>query len=124
MQEMRETWLDPWVRKVPWRRKWQPAPEFLPGKLHGQRSLAGYSPWGHKESLRTDRASMCARAQHTKVPRPPTSDFYLLLSLKYQLQLLPAFPFLHPTPTAFIESVLPLVPPPSPHQLLPFFMVC
>ena len=36
------------VRKIPWRRKWQPTPIFLPGKSHGQRSLAGYSPWGHK----------------------------------------------------------------------------
>ena len=35
---------------VPWRRKWQPTPVFLPGEFHGQRSLAGYSPWGHKES--------------------------------------------------------------------------
>ena len=33
--------FDPWVRKVPWRRKWQPTPVFLPGKSHGQRSLAG-----------------------------------------------------------------------------------
>ena len=33
-----------------WRRKWQPTPVFLPGKFHGQRSLAGYRPWGHKES--------------------------------------------------------------------------
>ena len=32
--------------KVPWRRKWQPTPVLLPGKLHGQRSLVGYSPWG------------------------------------------------------------------------------
>ena len=32
-----------------WRRKWQPSPVFLPGKSHGERSLAGYSPWGHKE---------------------------------------------------------------------------
>ena len=39
-----------WVGKVPWRRKWQPTPVFLPGKLHGQRSLAGYSPWGREES--------------------------------------------------------------------------
>ena len=39
--------FDPWVRKIPWRRKWQPTPVFLPGKSHGQRSLAGYSPWGH-----------------------------------------------------------------------------
>ena len=40
--------FDPWVRKIPWRRKWQPTPVFLPGKSHGQRSLVGYSPWGHK----------------------------------------------------------------------------
>ena len=42
--------FDPWVGKIPWRRKWQPTPVFLPGKPHRQRSLAGYSPWGHKES--------------------------------------------------------------------------
>ena len=35
--------------KIPWRRKWQPTPVFLPGKSHGQRNLAGYSPWGRKE---------------------------------------------------------------------------
>ena len=39
-----------WVEKIPWRRKWQPTPVFLPGELHGQRSLANYSPWGPKES--------------------------------------------------------------------------
>ena len=38
--------FDPWVRKIPWRRKWEPTPVFLPGESHGQRSLAGYSPWG------------------------------------------------------------------------------
>jgi len=38
--------FDPWVRKIPWRRKWQPAPVFLSGKSHGQKSLTGYSPWG------------------------------------------------------------------------------
>ena len=36
--------FDPWVGKIPWRGKWQPTPVFLPGKSHGQRSLAGYSP--------------------------------------------------------------------------------
>ena len=40
--------FDPWVGKIPWRRKWTPTPVFLPGKSHGQRSLVGYSPWGHK----------------------------------------------------------------------------
>ena len=40
---------NPWVRKTPWRRAWQPAPVSLPGEPHGQRSLAGYSPWGAKQ---------------------------------------------------------------------------
>ena len=35
--------------KIPWRRKWQPTPVLSPGESHGQRSLAGYSPWGRKE---------------------------------------------------------------------------
>ena len=38
--------FDPWVMKIPWRRAWQPTPLLLPGESHGQRSLAGYSPWG------------------------------------------------------------------------------
>ena len=38
--------FNPWVRKMPWRREWLPTPIFLPGESHGQRSLAGYSPWG------------------------------------------------------------------------------
>ena len=44
-----------WVGKMPWRRKWQSTPAFLPGKSHGQRSLAGYSPCGCKESDTTER---------------------------------------------------------------------
>ena len=42
--------LIPGLRRFPWRRKWQPTPVFLPGESHGQRSLAGYSLWGHKET--------------------------------------------------------------------------
>ena len=37
------------VSKIPWRRAWQPTPVFLPKESHGQRSLVGYSPWGHKK---------------------------------------------------------------------------
>ena len=40
--------FSPWMGKIPWNRKWQPNPVFLPGKFHGQRSLVGYSPWGAK----------------------------------------------------------------------------
>jgi len=41
--------FNPWVRKILWRGAWQTTPFFLPGKSHGQRSLVGYSPQGHKE---------------------------------------------------------------------------
>ena len=41
--------LDPWVSKIPWSKKWQTTPVFLPGRLQEQRSLAGYSSWGYKE---------------------------------------------------------------------------
>ena len=46
--------FDPWVGKIPWRRKWKPTLVFLPGKSHGWRSLEGYSPWGRKESDTTE----------------------------------------------------------------------
>ena len=41
--------FDPWVGKIPWRKKWHPTPVFLAAESHGQRSFAGYRPWGHKE---------------------------------------------------------------------------
>ena len=44
-----------WVRKIAWRRKWQPTLVFLPEKFHGQRSLAGYSPQGHNKSDMTEQ---------------------------------------------------------------------
>ena len=46
--DARDMGSDPWVRKLPWRRKWEPTPVFLPGKSHGQRSLVSYSPQGCK----------------------------------------------------------------------------
>ena len=46
--------FNPWVEKIPWRRAWQPTPGVLPGESHGQRSLVGYSPWGHRESDMTE----------------------------------------------------------------------
>ena len=56
--------FDPWVRKIPWRRKWQSTPVFLPGIFHGQRNLAGYSPQGCKKSDKTEQLIM-----HTGRPR-------------------------------------------------------
>ena len=58
--------FNPWVRKIPWRGKWQPTPVFLPREFHGQRSLVGYSPWGCNESNTTEQLST---AQQHSPPR-------------------------------------------------------
>ena len=42
--------FNPWVRKMPWKNAWQLTLVFLPGEFYVQRSLVGYSPWGHKQS--------------------------------------------------------------------------
>ena len=47
--------FDPWIGKIPWKRKCLPTPVYLPGKSHGQRSLAGYSPRGRKELNTAER---------------------------------------------------------------------
>ena len=62
-----ETWVDPWVGKIPWRRKWKPTPVFLPGKPHGQRSLASYSAWG------------CKRVRHDFAPEPQQQHMQCVL---------------------------------------------
>ena len=54
------------VGKMPWRRAWQPTPVFLPGEAHGQRSLAGYSPQGHKESDTTEETEHKHTFRHSQ----------------------------------------------------------
>ena len=54
----KESWVDPWIEKIPWRRAWQPMPVFLPEESRGQRTVVGYSPWGCKERLGTQSAKM------------------------------------------------------------------
>ena len=49
-RDVKRLGFDPWVRKMPWSRAWQPTAVFLPGESRGQRSLAGYSLWGCTES--------------------------------------------------------------------------
>ena len=61
--QCRRPGLNPWVRKIPWRRKWLPTPVFLPGEFYGQRSLVVYSPWGHKESDMTERLTLTHRTR-------------------------------------------------------------
>ena len=59
--QCRRPGFDPWVRKIPWRREWQPTPVFLPGESHGQSSLVGYSPWRWEELDRTERLILNTR---------------------------------------------------------------
>ena len=61
----RDIGLIPGSGQIPWRRKRQPTPVFLPGKSHAQRSLADYSPGGHKESDTTERLSTEHRQKGT-----------------------------------------------------------
>ena len=76
MQEMQEMEFNPWAGKISWSRKWQPAPVFLPGKFHGQRSLEGYSSWGGNESDTTERVRAHTHT-HTHVHIYMSMDIHL-----------------------------------------------
>ena len=74
MWETEKNKFDLWIRKIPWRRKWQRTPVFFPGKSHGQ-SLALYSPWGHKELDTTEYT-------HTHTHTHISSSKYCILHLQ------------------------------------------
>ena len=63
--------FDPWVGKIPWRRERLPTPVFWPGEFHGL-----YSPWGHKESDRTERLSLSHIIYHFSGFFSPFDSFY------------------------------------------------
>ena len=65
--------FDLWVGKMPWRRKWQPTPVFLPGEFHGWRSLVGYGPWGRTESDVTERLTLLALVYMCQCCSPSSS---------------------------------------------------
>ena len=83
---MQETRFDSWVGKISPRRERQLTPVFLPGEFHGQRSLVGYSPWGHKESdmteqlnvhfLREERGKVCFFNKNVKLPEFTRQMFF------------------------------------------------
>ena len=85
--------FDPWVGKILWRRQWHPTPVFSPGESHGRRSLAGYSPWGRKESDTTERLLLTFHSlqvfinlnpKEVRVPRSfSRADFQLLSALAH-----------------------------------------
>ena len=67
--QCRRCWFDPWIGKIPWRRRWQPPSLFLPGRSHGQRSLAGYRSWGRKERDLTEYTHTHTHT-HTPLAQP------------------------------------------------------
>ena len=75
--QCRRLGFDPWVRKIPWCRKWLPTPVFLPGKFHKQRSLVGYSPCGCR--VRHDLATK--QQQHLTQSKKIQRTVLLLLGL-------------------------------------------
>ena len=66
-----------WVGKIPWRREWQPTPVLLPGGSHGQRSLAGYSPWSRKEWDMAERYTSNTNTQTIEYISSPFWFFHL-----------------------------------------------
>ena len=104
--DSRDGEFDPWVGKISWTRKWQPTPVFLPGKFHVQRSLAGYSPWGHKES---DMSEHTHTHTHTlllllHVTIPNTKDKAMLLLIDTNNSLLTNSSFFHDLITTKVEN--------------------
>ena len=88
--------FSPSVEKIPWTRKWQGTPGFLPGNFHGQRSLASYSPWGRKELDAPEH--VLAGTQIRDCTIFPSSVHFLTLLNNYSRAFLPSdsqyFPFL------------------------------
>ena len=77
--------FDPWIRKIPWRRKWQPAPVFLPGESHGQRSLVGYMGsqesdttehvHAHYSTARSEDVEACVLRNH-RTEKPDVKEYF------------------------------------------------
>ena len=71
--EFKRCGFNPWVGKIPWSKKWQPTPLFLPGKSHGQRSLGGCSPGAAKSQKQLNRAQANSVSSGRRRGRPVTA---------------------------------------------------
>ena len=82
--------FDPWIGKIPRRRTWQPTPVFLPGKSHGQRSLMGYGPWGHKLLNTTEQLNNDPHYHSQEEEHSTTLTWKFSLALQTAAPLAPA----------------------------------
>ena len=83
IQEIQRCGFNPWIRKIPWRRKWQPTPVFFPGKSHGQRSLVGYI-----QSMGLQRVGhdlVTESRTHNTIPIKATMNNFCAHTLVYDL---------------------------------------
>ena len=87
--QCRRTKFKPWVRKIPWRRKWQPTAGFLPGKSHGQGSLGGYSPWDCQGSDMTDQLTLSLFSHRTSPENPQCCRLYESIPWKWMVAPIP-----------------------------------
>ena len=71
--------FDSWVGKIPWRRKWQPTSQFLPGESYGQRRLVGYRPWGRKELDMTEATQHACLREALLLGERTVSDLKVIL---------------------------------------------
>ena len=94
--QCRRPGVSPWVRKIPWRREWQPTPVFLPGGSHGQTSLVGYSPWGCKELDKTEQLTHTRKHTHTQQNIPSKLEIWKCEVFLRWNQLICVFFFLMP----------------------------
>ena len=91
----RKPGFNPWVRKIPQRRKWLPTPVFLPGGVCGQRSLVGYSPQGGREVDAPEQLTLTHRSLESCLFTAFADFFFLCWFLIGFLLLLLSFSSLH-----------------------------
>ena len=107
--------FNPWVEKIPWRRKWQSIPVFLPGQSHGQRSFKVYCQWGRKEldtseqlrgSISSVQLLSCVQLLATPWAAARQASLSITNSqslLKLQDAIQPSHPLLSPSPPALLS---------------------
>ena len=109
--------FSPWVGKIPWRRQWQPTPVFLPRKFHGQRSLAGCSPWGNKKLDTTEHVCINTHTQSWKILKLNKckgiiyNDFLINLFNKFLAVGKPASSWLSSATSQSVDLLWPQGPP-------------
>ena len=86
LPEMQEPWFEPWVRKLTWRRKWQPTPVFLHREFHGERILVDYTSWGHKELDMTEKLTISLLKRYFLINCKKDSDHPFHKSCKVFVQ--------------------------------------